>query len=242
MLHKTQGIVLNHIKYGDTSLISTIYTSTFGRKTFLVQGVYKRKSRFHPSLFQPLTLLNLEIYLQPRRELQRIREIAVDNPFQYLPFDTTKSAIALFLSEILYKTLREEEANSQLFEYLYHAIQFLDMNTEGSANFHLVFLINLSRFLGFYPINNYSDTNCLFDSLNGRFIPYLNSNKSENDRLTSAWMHRLLASSFEGIASLSMNHQTRNDLLSLLIEFYRFHLDGLGVVKSHTVLQSVFEE
>ena len=242
MLHKTQGIVLNHLKYGDTSLISTIYTSTHGRKTFLVQGVYKRKSRFHPSFFQPLSLLDLEIYIQPRRELQRIKEISIDHPFQHLPFDTTKSAIALFLSEILYKTLREEESNLQLFNYLYHSIQFFDINTEGSANFHLLFLINLTRYLGFYPIDNFSETNSLFDSLNGKFFPYLTSQQSESDRLTSVWMHRLLNTSFDNLGSLTMNHQIRNDLLRLLIEFYSLHLEGLGIVKSHSVLQSVFEE
>jgi DNA repair protein RecO (recombination protein O) len=242
MLHKTQGIVLNHLKYGDTSLISTIYTSTHGRKTFLIQGVYKRKSRFHASFFQPLTLLDLEIYVQPRRELQRIREISIDHPFQHIPFDTTKSAIALFLSEILYKTLKEEEPNPSLFDYLYHALQFFDVNTIGSSNFHLVFLINLSRFLGFYPINNFSETNCLFDSLNGRFFPYLTTQQSESERKTSFWMHQLLNTTFENLDSLSMNHQIRNDLLRLLIEFYSLHLGGLGAIKSHSVLQNVFED
>jgi len=242
MLQKTQGIVLNHLKYGDTSLISTIYTSTHGRKTFLVQGVYKRKSRFHPSFFQPLSLLDLEIYIQPKRELQRIKEVSIDHPFQHIPFDTTKSTIALFLSEILYKTLKEEEPNPQLFDYLYHALQFLDINTDGSANFHLVFLINLTRYLGFYPINNYSEINCLFDSLNGKFSPYLTSLQSESDRLTSLWIHRLLETSFEKLNSLTMNHQTRNNLLLLLIEFFNLHLGGLGGIKSHSVLQSVFEE
>ena len=242
MLHKTQGIVLNHLKYGDTSLISTIYTSTHGRKTFLIQGVYKRKSRFHPSFFQPLSLLDLEIYVQPRRELQRIKEISIDHPFQHIPFDTTKSAIALFLSEILYKTLKEEEPNAPLFDFLYHALQFFDVNTEGSANFHLVFLMTLTRFLGFYPLNNYSKTNCLFDPLNGKFFPYLATLQSESQKLTSAWMHRLLNTSFENIDSLSMNHATRNDLLHLMIEFYNCHLEGLGIVKSHSVLQTVFED
>ena len=100
MLHKTKGIVLNHIRYGDTSLVTTIYTEALGRKSFLIQGVYKKKTKFPPTFFQPLTLLELEIEVKPKRELQRIREIGLDIPFHSLPFDAVKRAISMFISEI----------------------------------------------------------------------------------------------------------------------------------------------
>jgi len=240
MLHKTKGIILSHLKYGDTSVVATIYTEALGRKSFLVQGVYKKKAKFHSSFFQPFTLLELEIDSNPRRELQRIKEINL-YPFHSLPFDVTKSTIALFLSEILYKTLKEEEPNPPLFEYLFHAIQFLDMKETGIANFHLVFLVNLTKYLGFYPLQNYSEVENLFDPVNGKFSQSLTSSSVNSDRVLSQWVHQLLNISFEDMELLQLNHQTRNSLLKLIIEYYNLHLGGLTNVKSLPVLQSIFE-
>jgi DNA repair protein RecO (recombination protein O) len=242
MLYKTKAIVLNHLKYGDSSLIASIYTETHGRKTFLIQGFYKRKSKFHSTFLQPLTLLDLEIDVNPRRELQRIKEISFAYPFRTIPFDTVKASVALFLAEILYKTLKEEESNTPLFDYIYHAIQVLDMKDTGVANFHLLFLINLTKHLGFYPIDNYSESNSIFDSVNGRFYQFMPAQFTESDRLLSSWIHNLLNISFEQLETLQLNHFTRNGLLKLLIDFYHFHLGSLGEIKSLPVLKSVFEE
>ncbi len=242
MLYKTKAIVLNHLKYGDTSLVVTIYTEALGRKTFLVQSVYKKKSKFHATFFQPLTFLDLEVDINPKRELQRIKEIGFDIPFHSIPFEAAKSAIALFVSEILYKMLKEEEANPPLFDYLYHAIQLLDIKETGTANFHLIFLINLTKYLGFYPINNYSEVDCIFDPINGKFFPSLISQSVTSDRMLSRWMNQLLNLSFDELEALQINHQIRNLLLKLIIEYYNLHLGGLTNVKSLPVLQSVFEE
>ncbi|HEY4788998.1 MAG TPA: DNA repair protein RecO [Bacteroidales bacterium] len=242
MFYKTKAIVLNHLKYGDTSLVVTIYTEALGRKSFLVQGVYKKKSKFHATFFQPLTILDLEVDINPKRELQRIKEISFNTPFHSIPFDITKSAISLFLSEVLHKTLKEEEPNPPLFDYLYHTIQLLDINDTGVANFHLVFLINLTKYLGFYPVNNYSEIDCIFDPVNGKFFSALTSQSLNSDKVLSSWMSRLLNLSFEELETLHMNHQIRNSLLKFIIEFYNLHLGGLTNVKSLPVLQSVFEE
>ena len=241
MLYKTKALVINHLKYGDTSLVVTLYTEALGRKTFLVQGVYRKKSKFRSTFFQPFTLLDLEIDVNPKRELQRIKEIAFSYPFHSLPFDVTKTSIALFISEILYKTLKEEEPNQPLFDYLYNTIQLLDIKEIGIANFHLLFLINLTRYLGFFPINNYSEIDCLFDPANGKFSPSLSINTMHSDRSTSQYISQLLNLSFEKLETLELNHQTRNSILTLLIEFYNLHLGGLTNVKSLPVLQNVFE-
>jgi DNA repair protein RecO (recombination protein O) len=242
MLHKTKAIVLNHLKYGDNSLITTLYTATHGRKTFLIQGFYSRKSKFHATFFQPLTLLNLEIDINPKRELQRIKEIGFAHPFQTVPFDTVKRAITLFLAEILYKTLKEEEPNPSLFEYVYHTLQLLDVKEDGVANFHLLFLMHLTKHLGFYPIDNYSETNCVFDTVNGRFYQFISAQSKASDQTKSLMIHQLLSLSFDQLETLQLNHQTRNSLLQLIIEFYQVHLGSLTEVKSLPVLQSVFEE
>jgi DNA repair protein RecO len=241
MLHKTKGIVLNHLKYGDTSLVTTIYTEVLGRKSFMVQGVFKKKSKFPPPFFQPLTLLELEVDINSKRELQRIKEIRLAEPFHSLPFDAVKSAVSLFISEILYKTLKEEEPNPSLFDYLYHSIQLLDLKDAGIANFHMVFLLNLTKYLGFYPLNNYSETESIFDPLNGKFMSSLSSVSTNSERVVSEHINQLLNLSFDDLDQLHLSHQARNSILKLIIEFYNLHLGGLSNVKSLPVLQSVFE-
>lgn len=242
MVHKTQAIVLSHLKYGDTSLVVPMYTREFGRKTFLVQGAFGKKSKFHPTFFQPLTLLHLEAYIHPKRDLQRLKETGFAVSYHSIPFDTAKSTIVLFLSEILYKVLREEEPNVALFEFLYSAFQLLDVVTQGFANFHLVFLLQLSKYLGFYPMDNYSDFNSVFDGVNGRFHApgLLKPDPSERD--TSRILHAFLNTTFAEMDKVQITHHQRSALLNTLIEFYSLHLGGLGQIKSLSVLQSVFED
>ena len=241
MFFKTSGIVLHSIKYSDTSLVATIYTQSHGRQSFLIQGVYRKKSGFSPTLFQPLTLLDLEISVTPKRELQRIKEVSVSNPFHSLPYDHTKSAIALFLSEILYKTLREEETNQAMFGYLFHSIQLLDAMEYGTANFHLWFIVHLTKYLGFFPVDNYSTENCMFDAANGRFYEPLMIKPSENDLIIARLLHDILNTIPENLRNINLNHHTRNLLLKHVVEFYHFHLGGLGTIKSMPVLKQVFD-
>jgi DNA repair protein RecO (recombination protein O) len=242
MYFKTKAIVLNQIKYSDTSLIACLYTEVFGRRSFLVQGAYRRKSK-HPAIFfQPLTLLEMEVSISPRRELQRIKDAAILHPFQTIPYQPDKGAIALFLSEIFYKTLREEEGNPAMFEFLENVIQFMDHMEQGVANFHLWLLLHFSKYLGFFPIDNYSNENCVFDSANGRFYnPVLNSVTNQEKDLAQ-WIHQLLSLSPEKLSTLELNHSLRNDIISLFIEYYQIHLGHLGPIKSLPVLQGVFGE
>ena len=239
---KTSAIVLHHVKYTDTSLVATIYTRLQGRKSFLVQGVYKPRSKFPASYFQPLTLLDLEISINPRRELQRIRELALHVPFHSVPFDITRGTIALFLAEILYKTLREEEPNPVLFDFLFHAIQFFDLNDEGAANFHLWFLINFTKHLGFYPDNNFSSAHPVFDPMNGRFFSPMMVQPTERELQNGVWLSKFMEASLEEAGKLKLNHSIRNSLLMILVEYYQVHLGGLGQIKSLPVLQNVFED
>jgi DNA repair protein RecO (recombination protein O) len=208
----------------------------------MVQGVYRNKSKFPPIFFQPLTLLDMEISVAPNRELQRIKEAALFHPFHAIPFDTAKSAITIFIAEILYKTLHEEESNPSLFSFLLHTIQLLDLNEQGTANFHLWFLVNYAKHLGFYPINNYSAENTCFDIANGRFYAPLLMKPQSDDFVLAEWMHRLLTLQSEKLASLLIDHTTRSFLLAHLIDYYNAHQGHLGTIKSLPVLQSVFGE
>ena len=149
MIHATRAIVLSHLRYGDNSLIIHLYTEKLGRQTVFVNGVFSKKSAMRPSLFQPLHLLDTQLHHRANRQMQRISNTQMHYSFQNMPFDPVKNCIALFIAEVLYKTLKEEEANNKLFEFLLHTIQTLDLNEHGTANFHIAFLVHYSRYLGF---------------------------------------------------------------------------------------------
>ena len=150
MISPTRAIVLNHLRYGDSSLIVNLYTESMGRQAVFVKGAFSKKSAMRAALFQPLNLVETDLHHRANRQMQRISNIQISYPFQTVPFDPVKNSIALFIAEVLHKTLKEEESNPELFSFLFHAIQALDLNVHGTANFHLVFLIHFSRHLGFY--------------------------------------------------------------------------------------------
>jgi DNA repair protein RecO (recombination protein O) len=150
MITATRAIVLNHLRYGDSSLIVNFYTESMGRQAVFVKGAFSKKSAMRAALFQPLNLVETDLYHRTNRQIQRISNIRLTHPFQTIPLDPVKSSIAMFIAELLYKTLKEEESDPELFSFLFHSIQALDLNECGTANFHLVFLIHFSRHLGFY--------------------------------------------------------------------------------------------
>jgi len=150
MISATRAIVLNYLRYSDSSLIVNLYTESLGRQAVFVKGAFSKKSSMPVALFQPLHLLETDLHHRANRQIQRVSNIQIHYPFQSIPFDPVKSCIALFIAEVLNKTLKEEEANPGLFDFLLHTIQALDLNDHGTANFHLVFLVHYSRHLGFY--------------------------------------------------------------------------------------------
>lgn len=221
MLHKTKGIVLHCIKYGDSSVIAHIYTRDFGRQSYLVNGVRSIKGKFHFNQFQPLTLLEIEADHKGSREIQRIRNLHIAHPFFYIHSDIIKNTIALFIGEVLYRCLRESEGNKPLFDYLESSIQLLDICQSGCANFHLVFLLQFTRFLGIFPSNNME-----FDN----YQPEMAEMK----------VHELLSYAFTDLDRLKLSNSSRNQMVSAMLDYYYYHLEGMGKVSSLQVLHEVF--
>jgi DNA repair protein RecO (recombination protein O) len=241
MISKTRGIVFHHIKYSDSSLIATVFTENSGRKSFLVKGVYKSKSRFKANLFQPLSLLEMEISISPKRELQHLREVSSAHPMVNLYGDYHKQSLVFFISEVLYKTVREEEPNRPLFDFLFHTILYLDAAEGDIANFHLVFLLQLTRFLGFFPRNDFSGNHNRFNALNGYFVTELDTDvHTYGDRLSEK-LHLLLNLNYETSSQLSLNRTERMELVEMMIDFYRLHLQGNLNIQSLQVLKELFD-
>src|ERR1035437_8438600 len=170
MIYKTRGIVLRTADYSDTSLIAKIYTEQFGIQSYLIKGAKRKKASIKANLFQPLALLDLQVYKKEKKQLQTLKEVGAEIHFASIHNDPAKTSILFFLNEILLKCLQEEEENSELFSFLHETIQTLDSAEKNFSNLHLIFLIRFSRFLGFYPQGNYSDTNSFFDLREGKFV------------------------------------------------------------------------
>lgn len=242
MLQSTRGIVFHQFKYSETSIIVKIYTEDFGLQSYIVRGARRKKAKIRASHLQHLTLVELEVSHKASKDLQHIRELKIIHPFQSIPLDIRKSSIVIFLNEVMYKTIIEEEANPELFNYIFNAIQILDMAEDNISLIHILFLIQLTKFLGFYPKNNYSTLAPNFDLQEGKFSKIEGPGTVIAKEPLSSYISQLCNATFENLDKLSIKKSYKNDLLETILNFYRLHLPGISEFKSHAVLKSVFSD
>lgn len=242
MIEKIRGIVLNQIKYTDSGIIVRLYTREFGRISFMVKGMRNRKTGKHNSLFQPLFILDLEIYYKASREMQTIKEFSVAFAPYNIYSDILKSSVAIFLSEVLTSVLKEESPNEVLFAFFEESIRYFEDSRDGYANFHLAFLAGLSSYLGFEPgqKNNYEEV--FFDMKNGNFVPLPPVHGQYSNPGNSAVLARLFASSYESVRNIPLSGIQRNEVLDDLLNYFYIHLPGLNRIKSLDVLKAVFSQ
>ncbi|BAX80068.1 DNA repair protein RecO [Labilibaculum antarcticum] len=242
MIHKTKGVVLNQIKYGDTSLIVQVYTEKFGRQSYMVKGGRSKKSAMKSNLFRPFFLLEMEVYHREGKNIQSIKEVRLCENLNNLVFDVYKSTMVFFLTEVCSKVLREEERNQELFVFLYNSIRYLDLTEESIGRFHLYFLSKLGRFLGFSPQLNWSDTNAFFDMDNGFFVDEERTHAHCLEKGVSGRLYSLFNTSIDLINSLKMSNEERDCLLRAILNFYALQIDGFTNLKSLSVLHELFQE
>ena len=241
MLTKTQAIVLHSLKYGETRLIVDMFTRSQGRQSFIVSIPKSVKGKIKKQLFQPLTLLEIESDLRPKLQLQKLSDVRLASPFSSIPFDPNKLSISLFIAEFLYYALRSEQHNEPLFDYIVNSIQWLDAQTDRFANFHLVFLMRLSRFLGFYPNLDHYQTGDYFDLRESIFLSappvhrdFLHPQEAEKIQL-------MMRMDFPTMHLFRMSHQERNRLLEVSLIYYRLHLPDFPELKSVSILQELYQ-
>lgn len=223
MLHKTRGVVLSYLKFKESSIIVKIFTEKFGLQSYVVNGVRSAKSRQKMGLYQPLTLVDMVVYHKGDGKLTRISEIKCAVPYKSIPFDLKKITLAIFLAEILEKVLKEEEENLEQFEFLASALCKLDELQEGYQNFHLFFLLQLTRYLGFFP-----------ESLQDFYLEsHAKPMSTEHDKLLVLLLKQ------SDYSLVPMRSSTRAELLQHIIDFYDGNIGGMGTVKSLPVLRTV---
>ncbi|MFN3403395.1 MAG: DNA repair protein RecO [Cytophagaceae bacterium] len=222
MLDKTEGIVLSFIRYRETSIICKIYTEKFGIQSYIINGIRSKTGKTKIALFQPLTLLDLVVYYRPELSINRISEIRCINPFKSIAINTKKTAIALMLSEVLNKTLKEESENSDLFTFIKQSILFLDAQDEQFENFHLHFLLRLSSYFGILPSSPED---------------MLSERKKWIEEPEKSYINKLLQAGYG--EHINMDNPTRRNLLNIILNFYSIHIENFGELNSVKILREV---
>lgn len=240
MIQSTHGIVLTHIRYGESSAIVHIYTRSFGMQSYMVNGAYGRKKRSNFQLLQPLNLLEMEVNHRVDKDLQRIREFRVSPPMMRIPFSQSRRAQAFLITEILSRTLRSEGVNNSLFDFLEQGILALDSEMEGLENFHIWLLFNLTRYFGFLPNNNYSEEFPWFDSMEACFVSSEPAHPYYLKQDGSLLINNLFTTALEELPTVARNVTQRRVLLEALTQFYELHHQGVGKIRSLQILEELF--
>lgn len=238
MLHKSRGIILKSTHYSESSLVVHIFTEKFGIQSYLLQGVRKNKSKIRTSMLQPLHLLQMVVYHKENNGLQRISELRNEPILNNISMDVVKTSLSLFICELLYQTLKEQPSDEELFNFLSHSIEMLDLTDQSVANFHVWFMLKYTKYLGFYP-QILSKNHMYFDMKNAQFVDSIPEHPIFMNETCSQLMLLIMQSNFDEIQNIKINTENRKQLLLDLIRYYEWHLPGFKGLKSHHVLEEV---
>ena len=253
MLVKTEAIVLHSFKYGESRLIVEMFTRQEGRLSFAVPIPKTAKGRLKKQYFQPMTLLEVECDVRQRNQLQKLKDARLLTAYASIPFSPEKLAIALFTAEFLYHALRSEQQDELLFTYISNSMQWLDAAPAGYANFHLTFLMHMSRFLGFYPNLNLTpnpspkregglsrEGTLFFDLREARFCNTAPLHRDFLQPEEASMIQLLMRMDFPTMHLFRLSHQERNRIVDVLVQYYRLHIPQFPELRSLSVLQELW--
>lgn len=226
-LHKTRGIVLNQIKYKETSLIVRIFTESWGLQSYLVHGVRMQKPKHGMALFQPLTLLELVVYRKKQGGLQRLAEVKCYKPNNNILGDIKKASITIFLAELMAKVVREEDQNQPLFNFIWQSVITLDQQADNYELFHISFLLKLGHYLGF-GISKAQDI-------------YAQLRRAGQHHGSSQDSITVIDNLIQGGHAAPVARLLRRNITEAIIKFYQLHIESLSTIKSLSVLQALGE-
>lgn len=243
MNHNTRGIILRTVRYGETSIIATIFTELFGLQSYIVNGVRitSKKGSGRANLFQPGAILDLVVYHNELKNLQRIKEFKWGIVYENIFFNVFKNAVAVFMIELLQKSLKQPETNPELFHFTEDAFVHLDHAAPSeAANFPLYFALQLSNFYGFRFADKYTDHAIYLDLQEGEFVPERPQHNHYLDQEHSAIVSHLLKVMHPSeLSQIKTNQETRRKLLHAMETFYALHIQDFGKMKTLPVLEAV---
>jgi DNA repair protein RecO (recombination protein O) len=240
MIHHTKGIVLRSVKYGETSLIVSIFTELFGIQSYMVNGVRNAKQS-KSNYFQSSSILDMQVYYNELKNLQRIKEYKWSHIYHSVLTDVTKNAVALYMVELLQRSLKQPEANADLFAFAEDAFLQLDKASDGvTANYPLYFAVQLAQFFGFQFYDEYSDINQILDMQEGRFTDEVPAHKFYLQGAEASTTSELLKTMHpEELITLKLNKIARRQLLLAYQSYYAYHIQDFGLMRTLPVLQEI---
>ena len=246
MLVKTEAIVLHSFKYEETRMIVDVFSREAGRLSLIAALPKSQKGRLKKQYFQPMTLLEITFDHRQRVQLQQLKDARLLTAWTSIPFTPEKLALSLFTAEFLYHALRSEQQNEPLFAYICDSLQWLDTVDAAYANFHLTFLMRLSRFLGFYP--NLQETGhqsqesgeLMFDLREGRFCIEAPLHRDFLKPSEASLIQLLMRMDFPTMHLYRLSRHDRNRIVEVLLQYYRLHIPQFPELKSLSVLQELW--
>lgn len=241
MQAKTTGIILHQVKYSDSQSIVSIYTREFGRMSYMVRGANRKKSATRSALLQPLSIVEIDVNHNPKKDIQSIRDMRVAVPFYHIPYDPVKNCLALFMTEVLHKTLKHSENDEDLYNFIENSVCELDKCEEGVGNFHLVFMAGLARQLGFAPDMMNGNGYMYFDMMNGVFERSQPPHTHFLEGSQAEAFKSIMKLDYDCLNSLPMNRIQRAGVLNNFVEYYKLHLADFHSLHSIEVMHKLWE-
>ncbi|MEA3496774.1 MAG: DNA repair protein RecO [Bacteroidota bacterium] len=242
MLVKSKGIVIKTTRFSETSVIAKIYTDSHGMLSFHIPGVHSKRASIKPSFLQALQILDMNIYFNENKNLHKIKEVKSELLNNNIHFDIKRLSVAVIISELIYKTIKEEEPNEYLFNFLLKSIKLLDEKAENIPDFLLIFIVQLTKYLGFSPTNNFSTKNVFFNLSEGMFSP---TKSKENETIKmpeSKWFGIVIDTPIGSVGKNKIPRAVRMELLQKMIVYYQIHISNFQDLKSFDIFTNIFNE
>ncbi len=240
MLSSVNVIVLRAFMFGDTKMMVDVLSREEGRMSCVFKTGSSKRGKSRRQIFQPLSQLELTLERKTPGQLATIRDAHISTAFRSVQFDPYKLSITMFLAETLCSVTKSEQSSPTLFDYISDSIQWLDNADAGFSNFHLVFLMRLTKFIGFFPnTEDYTEGYC-FDMENGCFVPFATSEHGFLNAEETKKMHALMRMNYSTMHLFRMSHTERNRCLDVIMEFYAMHVPNFGELKSIKILREIF--
>lgn len=244
MTHKTKGIVLRCIKYGETSIVTTLYTELFGLQAYIVKGARQqsKKSAGKANYFQAAAILQMEVYQNNLKNLQFIKEYQWEHLYQKIYFDVARNASAMYVTELILRSIKQPEANAELFHLMEESLLQIDKATDTiAANVPLYFTLQLASLLGFQLQGAYSKTNAVLDLREGVFL----SEQPLHPQYISGEAAKICSQlneikNINELENIKMNKNMRRQLLDVCQQYFALHITDFGEMKSLKILYEIF--